>query len=70
MVHPAHVLQALQLRLKSVCNEGHLILEAETVFRPYLHWDYSRVTEYYHVVLPALALQAVQIALKSVRAIM
>jgi hypothetical protein len=35
MVVPAHALNALQLRLKSVTNEGHFSLEAETVFRPY-----------------------------------
>jgi hypothetical protein len=31
----SHTLQALQVTLKSVCNEGHFTLEAETVFRPH-----------------------------------
>jgi hypothetical protein len=31
---PAHALQAVHVRLKSVYNEGHFTLVAETVFRP------------------------------------
>jgi hypothetical protein len=31
MVLPAHALLAVQARLKSVSNEGHFTLEAETV---------------------------------------
>jgi hypothetical protein len=59
MILTAHALQALQVRLKSVSNEGHFTFEAETVFRPYLAYDCSGVTEKYHIVLPAHALQGV-----------
>jgi hypothetical protein len=45
MVLPAHALQPVRVRLKSVSNEGHFTLEAETVFRPYLPYDCSGVTE-------------------------
>jgi hypothetical protein len=44
MILPAHVLQAVQVRLKAVKNGGHFTLEVETVFRPYLLYDSSRVT--------------------------
>jgi hypothetical protein len=36
MALPAHVLQAVHVRLKSVSNEGHFTLGVEKVFRPYL----------------------------------
>jgi hypothetical protein len=45
MLLPAHALQAEQLRMKSVGNEGHFMFEAETVFHPYLPYDSSGVTE-------------------------
>jgi hypothetical protein len=34
MVLPAHALQAVQITLKSVCNEGHLTPEVQSIFRP------------------------------------
>jgi hypothetical protein len=34
MVLPAHALQTLQVRLKSVSNEGHFSVEVQTVSRP------------------------------------
>jgi hypothetical protein len=37
MALPMHSLHALQFRLKSVGNEGHVTPEVERVFRPYLH---------------------------------
>jgi hypothetical protein len=42
---PAHALQAMQVRSKTVSNEGHFILGAERVFRPYFPQDCSGVTE-------------------------
>jgi hypothetical protein len=66
MVLPAHALQAVQVTLKLASNEGHFTLEAETVFRPYLPYDSSGVTEEYHMVLPAHVLQAEQLRMKSV----
>jgi hypothetical protein len=45
IILPAHGLQAVQVRLKSVSKEGHLTLETEIVFRPCLPYDYSEVTE-------------------------
>jgi hypothetical protein len=46
MALPTHALRAVQVRLKSVGNEGYFSLEAEKVFRPYLPSDWSGVTEY------------------------
>jgi hypothetical protein len=43
--------------LKSVSNDGHFILGAVTVFRPYLPLHFSGVTEIYHIALPADTLQ-------------
>jgi hypothetical protein len=54
------------VRLQSVSNEGHFTVEAETVFHPYLASPSSKVSESSHVILPAQALQAVQVTLKSV----
>jgi hypothetical protein len=34
MVFPAHTLQAVEVTLMSLSNEGHFTPEAETVFRP------------------------------------
>jgi hypothetical protein len=62
----AHALQAVQFRSKSVSNEGHFALVAETVSRPYLPLHCSGVTETCEISLPAHALQAVQVRLKSV----
>jgi hypothetical protein len=45
MVLTAHALQALEVRLRSVRNKGHFTVEAETLFRPYLAYDCSGVTE-------------------------
>jgi hypothetical protein len=63
---PAHALQAEQVRLKSVINEGHFTLEAETVFRPYLPLHCSEETEIYYMALPTHVLRAVEVRLKSV----
>jgi hypothetical protein len=41
MVLPAHALQAVQVTLKSVNNEGHFTLEAETVFRLFIKNSYT-----------------------------
>jgi hypothetical protein len=56
----------VQVRLKSVSNEGHFTLEAETLLRSYLPLHCRGVTEIYHMALPAHALRAVQVTLKSV----
>jgi hypothetical protein len=66
MAITAHALQAVQVRLKSVSNEGHFTFEAETVIRPYHPSHCCGVTEIYHMTLPAHALCAVQDMLKSV----
>jgi hypothetical protein len=49
-----------------VSNEEHFQLKAETVFRLYLNWNCSGVTEICHMALPAQALRAVHVWLKSV----
>jgi hypothetical protein len=56
----------MQVKLKTVSNEGHFILEAETVFPPYLPSHCSGATEMCHVALPAHALQSVQVRLSLV----
>jgi hypothetical protein len=66
MVLPAHAVKSVQVYLKAVSNEGHFTLEVETVFRPYLPYDWSGVTEQYQMVLTVPGLQAVQDMLKSV----
>jgi hypothetical protein len=66
MVFPAHALRAVQVWLKAVRNEGHFTVEGETVFRLYLTWDCSGVSQKYHVVLPTRALRAVQVRLMAV----
>jgi hypothetical protein len=50
-----HALQLLQGWSKSVSNEGHFTLEAETVFSPYLPSHCSGVTEICHMAIPAQA---------------
>jgi hypothetical protein len=44
MVLTAHALQAMQVTLQAVSNEGIFTLEAETIFRPLspqgLHWGH------------------------------
>jgi hypothetical protein len=62
---PAHALLAVHVRLKSVSNEGHLTLDAETVFRPYLPSHSSVVNEICHVVFSAHASHAGQVSSKS-----
>jgi hypothetical protein len=64
MVLPAHALKAVQIRLKSVSNEGHFNHEVERVLRLYLPYDCSGVTEEYHMVFSAHAIQPGQIRLK------
>jgi hypothetical protein len=66
MAVPAHPLQAVQVGLKSVSNEGHYILVAEKVFRPYPDTHCTGVTDIYHVTIPAHATRAVQVRLKPV----
>jgi hypothetical protein len=65
MVHTAHALHAVQIRLKSVSNEGHFTLEGERVFGQYLPSHCHRMTGKCHMALPAHALQAVKVRLKS-----
>jgi hypothetical protein len=48
-----HALQAVQVRLKSVNNEGHFTLEAETVFRMYLLTNCCGFTQISHIALYA-----------------
>jgi hypothetical protein len=66
MAPPAHAPQAVQVRFRSVSNEGHATLETERVFPQYLHSHCSGTTEICHMVLSAHALRAVQVTLKSV----
>jgi hypothetical protein len=61
MALPSHALQAVQVVFKSVSDEGHFTLEAETVFRPCLAWHCSRVPVTSRVVLPAHWLLTVQV---------
>jgi TFIIF-interacting CTD phosphatase-like protein len=42
---PEHVMQALQVRIKSESNEKHFTLEARAVFRLYLATHSSGMTE-------------------------
>jgi hypothetical protein len=63
---PTQALRAVQVRLKSVSNEGHFTLEAETNFRPYLPSHCSGVTDICHLGISAHALRAVSVRLKSV----
>jgi hypothetical protein len=62
----AHALQAVQIRLNSVSNEGHFTLEAEKLFRPYLPSHCSGVNEICHMELLVHALGSAQVRLKSV----
>jgi hypothetical protein len=62
----AHALKTVQVRLKLVSNEGYFTSDVKTVFRLYLPYDCSGVTEKYHKVLPAHDLQAVRLKLMSV----
>jgi hypothetical protein len=55
----------VQVKLKSVSNEGHFTLDAETVFLPYLPSLCSGVTEICDMALYTHALLAVQITVKS-----
>jgi hypothetical protein len=45
MTLSAHALRAVKVRLKSVSNERHFTLEAETVFLPYFPSLCSGMTE-------------------------
>jgi hypothetical protein len=67
MALPAHALQVVQVRLKSVIDKGHFTLVAETVFLPYSALYCSGVTEICHVTLPAHAQCAVDVRLNSVK---
>jgi hypothetical protein len=53
MAPPANALQAEYVSLKSVSNEGHFTLEAETVFRPYVASRFGEVIKNLHLALPA-----------------
>jgi hypothetical protein len=66
MALPAHALEVVEVRLKSVNNEGHFTLQVETVFRPHLLSPCSGATEVCDMALHARALRAVQVRLKSV----
>jgi hypothetical protein len=66
MALTAHALQAVQFRLKSVSNEGHFTLEAESVSHPYLPPPYSGRTEVSYMAHKAKALTAVQVTLRPV----
>jgi hypothetical protein len=56
---PAHALQAEQVRLKSVGNEGHFTLEHETVFRR-ISPTIAVGLQSFHKVLAAHMLKAMQ----------
>jgi hypothetical protein len=62
----AHALQAVQARLKSVCNETYFTFEAGTVFCPYLPSFRSGVVKICQFALPAEALRALRVRFKSV----
>jgi hypothetical protein len=67
MVLPAHAVQAVQVTLKAVTNEGTLLLRSKPFFvriSPGITEGGGGVTE--SLVLPAHALQAVQVTLKAV----
>jgi hypothetical protein len=55
----------MQVRLNSISIERRFNLEAETVFRPYLHSHYTGVTEICFMALLAHSLLAVEVRLKS-----
>jgi hypothetical protein len=63
---PAHALRAVEVRLKSVSNEGHFTLAVGTIFLPYLPSHCCGVKEICHVAVPAHALRAVQVRMKLV----
>jgi hypothetical protein len=56
----------VQVRSKSVSNEGRLTLEAQKVIRPCIPLHCSGVTETLHMAPPAHVLHAVQVRKKSV----
>lgn len=56
----SHALQAQLVWSKLVGNEGHLILQVQTVFCPFLDSHISAVTETSDMLLPTNALQALQ----------
>jgi hypothetical protein len=66
MVPTAHVLQAVQVTLSAVSNEGHFTVEVETVFLPYLPKVWNGLTERWHMVPTAHVLEAVEVTLKVV----
>jgi hypothetical protein len=57
----AHSLCAVQVRFKSVSNEGHFTREPETVFRPHLPSHWSGITEICRIALPVHELRAVEV---------
>jgi hypothetical protein len=59
----ARALRTVQVRTKSLSNEGHFTLEAETVSRSYIPSHCSGGTEICHMALPAHALRAVKVKL-------
>jgi hypothetical protein len=63
MALSAHALRPVQITLKSVSNEGHFTLEAETDFSPYLFSHCSGMTEIWEMALSAQALEAVPVSL-------
>jgi hypothetical protein len=67
MVLTAQAQETFKVTLKAVSKEGQFTLEVERVFRPYLSWDCSGVTEKLYMVLRANVLQGVQVRLSSFR---
>jgi hypothetical protein len=61
-----HAVQAVQVWSKSISNEGHLTLEAETFFRPSLPSHCSGLNETSYVSLLVHPLQAVLVSSKLV----
>jgi hypothetical protein len=49
LVLPAHAIQAEQVRLKSMYNEGNFILDAESVFPLYVTSHSNAVIEIDHI---------------------
>jgi hypothetical protein len=66
MALPTHALREVQVRLKSVINEGQFSLEAESVFCFYYPTHCSGVTEICNIATPAHVLQVLHVRLKAV----
>jgi hypothetical protein len=62
---PADAAQLVQVWSKSVGNERHIILDAETAFRPYVASHCCGLTEGLHLALASHALESLQVWSKS-----